>query len=193
MKGNITRIYSSFWIFIADLCRARCIGYHVKFWFWYIIFETFFNTLTANCEVTRTLHFFPGCQTASYLVLTHIKKSTCRFLSNFLKIAAAVNVLQDFFLWDQHIWNCHFTVERNSVWQKSSYRWRAHAVHCWIECGHWTNVELFSRILSRPMYWYVTRETRGGPAFCWAALRFKIALLFKIVYIIYIVMKMETT
>ena len=31
--------------------------------------------------LTRRLHSLPGYQTASYLVLTHIKKSICRFLA----------------------------------------------------------------------------------------------------------------
>ena len=30
--------------------------------------------LTANCEITRRLRSLPGCQTTSYLVLTHNKK-----------------------------------------------------------------------------------------------------------------------
>ena len=56
-------------------------------------YEYVFHTLTANYEITRRLLSLPGCQTTSYLVRTYIKKSTCRFLSSFLKISAAVNVL----------------------------------------------------------------------------------------------------
>ena len=41
------------------------------------------------------LHSLPGCQTTSYLVLTHIKKSACQFLASFLKIAAAFKVLNE--------------------------------------------------------------------------------------------------
>ena len=38
-----------------------------------------FNTLTVNYEIIRRLRFFPGCQTTSYLVLTHIKNfENCR-------------------------------------------------------------------------------------------------------------------
>ena len=44
-----------------------------------------FNTLTANYEITRRLGSLPGCQTTSYLVLTHIKKSTCRFCQIFFQ------------------------------------------------------------------------------------------------------------
>ena len=45
-------------------------------------------------EITRRLRSLPGCQTTSYLILTHINKSTCRFVASFLKIAAAVNVIK---------------------------------------------------------------------------------------------------
>ena len=51
------------------------------------------NTLTADYEITRRLCSLPEGQTTSYHVLTHIKKSTCRFLSSFLKTVAAVKVL----------------------------------------------------------------------------------------------------
>ena len=49
--------------------------------------------LTANYDITRRLHSFQGCQTTSYPVLTNVNKSNCVFLTSFLKIAAAVNVL----------------------------------------------------------------------------------------------------
>ena len=52
-----------------------------------------FNMLTSNYEITHRLRSLPGCQTTSYLVLTYIEKSTCRFLPSFLIIAAAANVL----------------------------------------------------------------------------------------------------
>ena len=64
-----------------------------------------FNTLTADYEITRRLRSLPRCQTTcrlrslpdcqitSFLVLTHIKNLTCHFLASFLKIAAAGDVL----------------------------------------------------------------------------------------------------
>ena len=56
----------------------------------------FYNALAANYEITRRLISLSGWQTTRQLVLTYIEKSTCHyffFLASFLKIAAAVNVL----------------------------------------------------------------------------------------------------
>ena len=49
------------------------------------------NTLTTRWLVV--LCSLLEVQTTSYLVLTNVKKSNCRFLASLLKIAAAVNVL----------------------------------------------------------------------------------------------------
>ena len=49
--------------------------------------------LIDNYEITRRLCSLPECQNTSYLVLTHVKKSTCGFLAIYLEIAAAVNML----------------------------------------------------------------------------------------------------
>ena len=37
------------------------------------------ENMTANFKIIRRLLSLPGCQTTSYLVLTHIKQSTCSF------------------------------------------------------------------------------------------------------------------
>ena len=48
-----------------------------------------------DCQLRNNSYVaFPGCQRASYLVLSHIKQSTCRFLVSFLKIASTVKVLK---------------------------------------------------------------------------------------------------
>ena len=52
----------------------------------------FKNMEAANYEITRRLSSLSGCQTTSYLVFAYIKKSSCRFLQSFLKIAEAFNV-----------------------------------------------------------------------------------------------------
>ena len=46
-------------------------------------------------EITSSLAPWKGTQSMGYLTPTHVNKSICRFLSSFLKIAAAVNVLID--------------------------------------------------------------------------------------------------
>ena len=49
------------------------------------LFEIIFlNTLTINCQITRSLHPFLGCQTTRYFVLTYVKISNYRFLFSFL-------------------------------------------------------------------------------------------------------------
>ena len=51
------------------------------------------NTLTANYKIIRRLRSLLGSQTTSYLVLTNVKKSYCRFWASFTEIVAALNVL----------------------------------------------------------------------------------------------------
>ena len=74
-----------------------------------------FNTLAANYDLTRGLSSLPVCQTTSYLVLTYVKKSTCRFLPSFLKIAAAVNVLKNnYFVYILYTYTRSMTTEKKT-------------------------------------------------------------------------------